>query len=282
MGRRRYKIIIEDEAHLSRVAQWRLRWWVLLPVVILILAALVALSVAIIMNTPLKQMLPGYLPPQERAATLDDLIKVDSLQRKYDVNEQYLSNLLNVLDTDRARGDSAKQAAMAVKETTDSLMPATGREKEFRAMMDERERYNLSILAPLAADGMIFEDPAPGYTFARGTEGDYMPRLIVPVGETVRTLLDGQVIDTHFSMNRGYSITLLHPNGFVTRWTHLGMPLVEEGEKVNSGQAIAPAYSGAGVAGNYVTLRMWRNSTPLVPYTILRGDRTLSPEAVMK
>ena len=282
MSRSRYKIIIEDEAHPNRLAQWKLRWWVVLPMVLIVLAALTALAVAIIMNTPLKQMLPGYLPPHERAATMDDLMKVDSLQRKYDVNEQYLNNLLTVLDIDRTEGDSVRQAALAVKATTDSLMPATSREKEFRAMIEERERYNLSILSPLAADGMIFEDPAPGYTFARGSEGDYTARLIIPVGESVRTLTDGLVIDTHFAMNQGYTMTILHPNGFVSSWSRLGQPLIEQGEKVSSGQAIAPTARGNGLNSNYVTLRIWRNSTPLVPYAILRGDRTLAPDAVMK
>ena len=129
-AKRTIRFNIEDEAHLQRIVSVRLRWWIAIPVCLAVLAAVVALAVVIIMYTPLKTTLPGYL--------------------------------LTVLDPDRATGDSVKWAEKTITASKDSLMPTSRREKEFRSKMDERERYNLSILAPLAADGMIFEEPAPG------------------------------------------------------------------------------------------------------------------------
>lgn len=267
---------IEDEAHLQRIVSVRLRWWAAIPLCLAVLAAVVALAVIIIMYTPLKTTLPGYLPPKERAATIQGLVKVDSLQRKYDVNQAYIDNLLTVLDPDRATGDSVKWAEKAITASKDSLMPTSRREKEFRSKMDERERYNLSILAPLAADGMIFEEPAPGYTFSHGCENSYTSRIIIPTGELIRTVMDGTVADIHFLPSTGYCMVIQHGNGFLSRWSRIGFPLVQEGETVAAGQVIAPTMSGSGRDASYVTLELWRNGTRLVPFAILKNERKLA------
>lgn len=272
MAKHRLRINIEDEAHLSRVASLKVRWWVVALCAVTALAITVAIAVAVIMFTSLKETLPGYLPPQERKATIGDLIKVDSLQRRYEMNEAYLNNIMNVLNTERAGGDSLKWAQSQVEQNRDSLLPTSQREKEFRAMMDERERYNLSILAPLAADGMIFESPAPGYSFAKGSEDAKAARLLIPSGEMIRTLTDGTVTGIYYIPSTGYSITIQHNNGFLTRWTHLGLPLVKENAPVAAGEVIAPTPAGTGRNAGYVVLEMWRNGTPLIPYSILRGE----------
>lgn len=268
----RYRLTVEDEAHLSRVVNVRLSPWLACSGVLLVLALLTMLAIAIIMYTPLKTLLPGYLPPQERQATMDDVLKVDSLQQLYEINESYLQNVLTLLDTDRSAGDSVKSASMTVKTSGDSLLTASRREKEFRQMMDERERFNLSILAPLAADGMVFRDPAPGYAFARGSENERVASVILPQNELVHSLTDGVVTDVHYSPAGGNVVIIQHANGFLSRWSRLGLPLVEEGQEVSAGEVIAPPNSGTGRTST-VTLEIWRNGTRLIPFNILRGER---------
>lgn len=266
----RYRLIIEDEAHLSRVFSRRLSSRGVVLAALGLLLCAVVLAVVIIIFTPLKHLLPGYLPPQERQATMEDVLKVDSLQRLYEINESYLQNIITLLDTDRPGGDSVKWAAMSVKTSGDSLLTASRREKEFRQMIDEREKFNLSILAPLASDGMLFSEPGPGYTFARGSESERVATIILPRGENVHTLLDGVVLDTHFSAGEGNVILIQHANGFISRWSRLGMPLVEEGRELSAGEAIARTSSGNGLNPT-VTLELWRNGTRLIPFNILRG-----------
>lgn len=270
-SRHKYIIKVEDESHLSNIASWRIRPWLVIILVPIVLAVVISSAVAVIMSTPLKNMLPGYMPPQERAATIDDLVKVDSLQRLYDMNEAYLANLKEVMDVDRRGGDSLQYAAKGVTADSDSLMPASQTELEFRKMMEKREKFNLSILAPLAADGMKFEDPAPGYAFAHGSEDERTATLIVPTPELIRALTDGLVIDVHYNPAEGYSVTMQHANGFLSRFRRLGLPLVVEGDEVPAGQVLAPTANGTGRNGAIIILEMWRNGTRLLPYHILRG-----------
>ena len=148
-AKRTIRFNIEDEAHLQRIVSVRLRWWTAIPVCLAALTAVVALAVVIIMYTPLKTTLPGYLPPKERAATIQDLIKVDSLQRKYDVNQAYIDNLLTVLDPDRATGDSVKWAEKTITASKDSLMPTSRREKSSAARWTSASGITSRYLRPL-------------------------------------------------------------------------------------------------------------------------------------
>ena len=267
----RYRLKLEDESHLQNVADVGVSLWGALGVVIIVLIAAVALAVAVIVFTPLRNFLPGYLPPQERAATMDDVLRVDSIRERADANEAYMQNLMTILDTDREGGDSLKWAQISVRSTGDSLMTDSQRERDFRRKIDEREKYNLSILAPLAADGMIFEDPAPGYAFARGSESQSLASVILPAAEMVRTVADGTVADVHFSPRGGYVVIIQHANGFLSRWSRLGLPLVEEGKEITAGDIIAPT-AGASGRNSTVTLEMWRNGTRLIPFNILHGE----------
>lgn len=268
----KYVLSLHDSAHLTRIWSLKLRWWVAIPALLLSLALLIGAAVAIIIYTPLKQTLPGYMPPKERKTTIDDLMKVDSMQHLYEINQAYLDNLLTVLDTERSGGDSLKWAALTVKQAGDSLMGTSTEEKKFRAMMDERERYNLSILAPMAAEGMMFQEPAPGYTFAHGSEKSMMAKILVPRAESLRNLADGYVLDVYFTPGESYVAIIQHSNGFISRWSHLGTPMVRKGENVVGGQALASTPASGGYDASYTLLEMWRNGTPLVPYNILRPE----------
>ena len=73
--RGRYILRLDDEAHLTTVVRRRVALWHVVLFLILAIALTVTLAVGVIMLTPLKSLLPGYMPPQERAATVDDLMK---------------------------------------------------------------------------------------------------------------------------------------------------------------------------------------------------------------
>lgn len=267
----RYILRLDDEAHLTTVVRRRVALWHVVLFLILAIALTVTLAVGVIMLTPLKSLLPGYMPPQERAATVDDLMKVDSLKNLYDRNEAYMANLRTVLNSDRTRGDSVRYATMAVTQTVDTLLPASKAELEFRQMMERKERFNLSVLAPLAADAMIFEDPAPGYAFRSGDEEERIPTLIIPGSRMVHTLTDGIVTDIHYDPAEGYAVSVQHANGFLSRFRRLGAPLVSEGEELSAGQVLAPLAKGTGRNAHLIYLEMWRNGKRLIPYHILRG-----------
>lgn len=269
----KYKLTLEDESHLTDVASVRLSLPALCAAGVLLLAAGLALAGSLIAFTPLRTLLPGYLKDSQRSATEEGLLRLDSLTAVYGVNQAYIDNCLRVLDTDRVPGDSAAVVPVSRELTSDSLMAATPREARFVSQMEERERFNVSVLAPLAADGVIFSPVAADAIFTSESKDNEEGVVVLPRDESVLCAADGAVIAVYYSgADRGYVALVQHARGFVTCYTHVGTPLVGVGDLVNAGQVLALGPQPDAGGKRFLTVRMWHNGLPVIPYKYIGAD----------
>lgn len=244
-----------------------------------LVAVALTLSGAIVMLTPLRTLLPGYMKESQRSATEEGLLRLDSLMDAYEEKSAYIDNFLRVTDTDRIPGDSSMMTPTERELTPDSLLTASNRERKFVSQMAEREKFNISVLAPLAADGITFSPAVPEGLFTSESQTDNLGVIIFPSDESIQCTADGSVIALYHSADdRGFVVTVQHPRGFITSYGGVGTPLVGIGDNVNAGQVIAlsPSPDSKGVRKIYV--RMWHNGLPLVPYDYLgnpAGRRSL-------
>ena len=162
LRKKRYRIVIEDESRLMEL--WSLKFTTLKAIIksFLILIASICLSIFLIAFTPISDLLPGYMKKNQRIDSIETLLKLDSLQNQYESNQLYLNNIATIFDTERTPSDSSSLTKQNPQVIEDTIMPTSQEELEFIKMMQEREKYNTSILAPLAAEGMIFTTPSAG------------------------------------------------------------------------------------------------------------------------
>ena len=265
--KKRYRLIVTDESRLQDVWSLRLttRRGILLSVGVVLAA--VVLAAVLIMVTPLRSLLPGYMKEHQRADFIEALLKLDSLQNEYDRNQAFLRNITLVFDTDRVPTDSASMTKPDSVNVVDTIMPTSVEEQEFIKMMKEREKYNASILAPLAAEGLLFTSPCPGAVISEQSHNSTKARIIIPASGAISSVTDGTVIDTHYDTSVGsYSITIQHPKGFLSKYSHIGQPIIAKGQSVIAGQRIASATLPTGKRLGYMTLEMWRNGEALIPH----------------
>lgn len=268
--RRRYLLTIEDESRLEGVG--RVRFTRLQAAAVLLGISLIigVLTVLIVVFTPLRHLLPGYMEEASRDNTIEYIMRLDSLQQAYNRNQAYLSNIATIFNTDRTPSDSTRLVANPNPMTPDSLLATSEQEKKFVRMMEEREKYNISILAPLAADGMVFQPVSDEAVISEDTRSASTARVIVAAGRPVCAIADGRVLDTYYSRrDGGYCVLIQHKRGFVSRLSRIGQPLVEPGDNLTAGQIVALPARGNGRDNTSVTLEMWRNGTVLIPATVL-------------
>lgn len=254
---------MEDEARLLKISNFRISLLQLVGLCIVVFAVMLGLAILIVMATPLHTMLPGYLKEEQRVNTVDTQLKVDSLNRVYELNQQYLANLQEVLDTGR-EVDTLAQREETPEFQEQSFLSQSAREKKFVRAMQQRERYNISVLAPLAAEGLQISDPVT-YAVADTTSSDgFTARYITTGGSVVMAVMEGRVADLHYDSSKGsYVVMLQHPKGFASRYSGIGTPLVEKDAFVMAGSAL-------GQGSREVSLQMWRNADPLIPSRILQ------------
>ena len=274
-----YKISIEDESHLRTLAEVKVSPLRIVAASLCAIILLIIIGGLLVMFTPLRGMLPGYMDNNQRVATEENLLRLDSLQEAYLANKNYIDNYLRVLDTDRIPSDSIQSAGHALSAVADSLLPAGERESRFTSLMEERERFNISVLAPLAADAMAFSPICSDGIFTAQSKQSEVGEVIMPEGESVRSIADGIAVDVHHSaIDGGYTLIVQHDRGFLSAYTGTGSPLVACGDALNSGQVIALAPAPDRHGDRRIGVMMWHNGLPLVPYQYVGLPLTSTPE----
>ncbi|MCI9053743.1 MAG: M23 family metallopeptidase [Muribaculaceae bacterium] len=245
-ARRRWRVEIINENTLSRLWSLRLsgiKVWLAGTAVVAAIASLIAM---IFMFTPLGKLLPGQLRGDLRAGYLEAALRIDSLQRVTREQEAFTRNIMAILSDSLSAGPATASNA-ATASTTDSLISASEAERRFVRQFEEEERFNLSVLSPIAAEGMIFEAPTasedgtgPVAAVYRGT--------VVGLTETAGTT----------------TLTIQHPNDFISVYSRLANAYVAKGDKVLAGQRIGAATSGAPVL-----FELWHGGSSLDPANYL-------------
>lgn len=263
---KKYRITIEDESRLRKVASVSARPVSLWIAGVGIFLLMLLISSVIIMATPLRTLLPGYLKQGARTAAEEGMLRIDSIRDAYNLNAQYLSNILTILDTDRTPTDSVSKSATPNELPPDSLLPASPREREFISQMKDREIYNVSVLAPIAGEQLQIYPVAAGAILSEGSANNLKVRILTPKENPVCAISDGRVLAVqNNSPEGGSSIVLQHDYGFATRYSHTGTPTIAPGAYVEGGAVIAHGATGGAVSPGYFFLEMWYDGSPISP-----------------
>ena len=230
-ARRRWRVEIINENTLTRAWSWRLsemKAWIAGGVLLASGASLIAM---LLIFTPLGDVVRGNLPKDLRGQYRDMALRVDSVSRVAKVNEAYTRNIVGIL-TDSISDDYAEVERTALAEnapTADSLMTASEAEKQFVQQFEARERFNLSVLSPIAAEGMIFDTPT---LTAAGTG---------PVSAIYR----GTVVGLSYDKDGRATVTVQHPNDFISSYGSLEDVYVDKGMKIVAGQRVGKSTTEA-------------------------------------
>ena len=268
----KFRITITDEAHLRTVADASFSPAALIIIGATCIMASLLLAGFIVMVTPLRTLLPGYLKEAQRSATEDNLMRLDSLSSAYEKNQAFIDNYLRVTDIERKPVDSIAVNAAALALAPDSLLPPSKRERQFNAAMEERERFNISVLAPLEADGMMFAPVSDQGVFTSASRASEKGEVLMPQGAPVCAIADGTVLAAYYSpAAHGYVTILLHARGFASSYSRLGSLMVSPGDIVNAGQAISLPPAPTATGKRTVEIMMWHNGMPVIPFSYVGG-----------
>lgn len=256
----RYRLDFIKENTLSRVWSVRMtrtRVWLVSGAIV---AATLALLWVVVAFTPLRQLLPGTLKGDLRARYVDTSMRLDSLEQAAAMNQAYLDNIRRIFEDEPV--EAAESTAPTV-DVTDSLLAASEAERQFVRSYEQEERFKLSVLAPIAAEGMVFSSPLPAMIPVKelapavGTKG---VSATMAVAAPVSAVYRGTVISVSVGSNGRSSVVVQHPNDFISVYNGLGDVFVEKGTKVEAAQRI-----GNVPAKEPLFFELWHKGTPLSP-----------------
>ncbi|MDR0824868.1 MAG: M23 family metallopeptidase [Prevotella sp.] len=265
----KYRLSVMNRNTLDEI--WTMNASIFHGAVLLLIFAffLITITSAIIIATPIRYYLPGYMDSEIREKALRSAIRVDSLQQQLNYQEAYINNLKNVFNG-VVDIDSVKiQDTISVSET-DPLLMRSKAEKSFIERYEEEERYNLSVISQATVspmEGVVFFKPLRGLVVNKFSPSNNRYGITLKVGaqETVSSVLDGTVVFSGYDLNAGYTIQIQHKNGFISIYKNNTTLLKKSGDKVQTGEAIAVVGGKDNPADSLSEFELWYKGNPVNP-----------------
>lgn len=265
----KYKLSFFNEGTLEEV--WSFRISGLFAILTLLLYALFLISITslIIIKTPIRNYLPGYLDVEVRKDIMQNALRADSLERMIAIQSLYLDNIVGILSGTTPL-DSIREIDSLAQANVNYKIPRGKNESEFVVGFEEEEKYNLTVLNPnpVPTDGVFFYKPVNGIVSANYEVDSkhYGVDIVTVPQESVLATLDGTVVYAGFDPQYGNVIQVQHRNGFLSIYKHNELLLKEVGNQVVAGEAIAiVGDTGSLSTGPHLHFELWFKGLPVNP-----------------
>lgn len=241
----KYRLSATNENTLEEI--WRIRASLFSGGILVLLFALFLITITsiIIIATPIRYYLPGYMDAEIRDKALRTAIRYDSLDRQMKYQEVYVDNIRKILsgEIDLDSISNPTPDTISLSENDPSLKKSETEENYVRRY-EEDEKYNLSILpssvnAP--KEGTIFYKPVKGSIIKKYNPslGVFGIDIKISERETISATLEGTIIYAGYDISNGYMLQIQHRNGFISIYKQADSLLKSKGDQVKSGEAIA-------------------------------------------
>jgi lipoprotein NlpD len=265
----KYKLVFYNESTLEEVWSFRLSQLSAFITFVMIAFSLITVTSLVIIKTPIRNYLPGYLDIEVRNEIIQNALRADSLELMLNRQARYLTNVSAIL-TGTMTVDSIHRSDSLAFMTADYDIPRTENEERFAAVFEEEEKYNLTTLNPnaIVTEGIFFYKPVNGiisshYDFEKRHWG---VDLVAGMRESVLATLDGIVVYTGFDQEYGNVISLQHKNGFISIYKHNEVVLKGVGDQVVAGEAIAlVGNTGELSTGPHLHFELWYKGVSVNP-----------------
>lgn len=274
------RVIVMDEEGLEQPRQYRVVPRTLLGMAALGGLALSLLVVALVVFTPLRELIPGYGTDVMRQGARLNALRVVALQDSLAMQQRYMNQLRQLMmgevDTtalfQEGTVDPEQELPVSEEATGVSVTPRSQNWADHQQpalpishmpirpevpvrVASAETRYLPSVQLPVVP-------PVNGF-FTRGFDartGHYAIDIAVEEGTMVRSIGDGYVILADWTYEGGYAIAVQHADGYVSVYKHNQRLLKRVGDRVRAREAIAMSgNSGEISSGPHLHFELWHN-----------------------
>ena len=270
----KYKLSVINETSYEEVFNFRLSQLHVLTALSVLAVILVVLTILLIAFTDLREFIPGYPDGNMRQMIAQNALRVDSLENELLKRDRFFKSIRLVLnggDTtslERSREDTARYRNDTIR------FQISEQENEFRAAIEERERFNLSLgMKEQNHDYYLFFPPVEGIVTQSFDEKKrhYGTDIVAKANAKVAAVLDGVVIFTDWTVKTGYVIQVQHTNDLISVYKHNSILLKKQGDYVRAGEVLGVVgNTGEESSGPHLHFELWRAGNPLNPENFIK------------
>ena len=222
----------------------------------------------IIYFTPLKEYLRGYTSTELRASSLNNAIKLDSLEVLYLIQNNYISSLKKLLAGEIDFEDLSKDSLLEAYSTNDlDLVNINAEDSILRAIVEEEDKYNPTNINIDQLSVVLFK-PANGGISSEFSlqEKHFGVDITLPENSAVSSVSDGRVLFAEWTSETGFVIIIEHLNGLTSVYKHNSSLSKTQGEYVRRGEVIGfSGNTGELTSGPHLHFELWFEGDPVDP-----------------
>lgn len=232
-----------------------------------------------ISKTVLRQWFdPVYMESENTAKimALSDL--VDSLSNTVRQKDNYLSNIQRVIDGDNDFDPFLLEDTATLEEARrpESFEPS----EATKSILEEFKGMPLDFTGQIEVSNntfieIFFFSPIKGViTSVFAPQNDHFGvDIVAKENEPVKTIADGTVILSTWTLDTGYIIGIQHSNELISIYKHNSVLLREIGDVVRGGEIISIiGNTGELTSGQHLHFELWYKGSPLNPQEFITFD----------
>lgn len=269
-----YRLVLIKEDTLEEVGSYRLTW---LNVYILISSAIVLTSLlvlALIFYTPLKRLVPGYGNIEENREYMELYKQVKALEEEVAAQQLYAERFRTMIlggTTDSLAGELSTaddRYEPSVPREPASLNISLDADQEPTASFPEETTVKSNLTSGIDIDYLYMIPPVKGPVSAgyNSDEGHFGIDVLAPRNTPIKSILDGYVITSDWTLETGNTIGIQHANNIVSFYKHNARNLKQLGSFVKAGEAVAIiGNTGEQSSGPHLHFELWVDGKPVDP-----------------
>ncbi len=270
--RNRYRMVLFNETTFEERFSFRISR---IQVIIFLLSmgiTFVALTFFIIAYTPLKEYIPGYPNIQQKKELYHLNRLADSLMADAKQKALYIQNIKRIIE-DKEPVSPPPEPAGNTKNYDTITDRRSVEDSLLRVSFENQTRFNLFPKSEGYSENVEiykqnFFKPLNGIITAKFAplEKHFGIDIVAPHNDAVKSVLDGTVILSAWTLETGYVIAIQHAGNLISVYKHNAVLLKHEGDLVKAGEPVAIAgNSGEITSGPHLHFELWYNGKPVNP-----------------
>ena len=268
-----YKVVVSSEDTFEEKFAFKASKINVFVLMLVYSVILISFTISIVFFTQLRELVPGYSSSDllNRAIYLTQ--KTDSLERQIELNNKFYKSIEDVLSgkTDEfIERDNIPIDSGLNDKNLFSISP-NSEDSILRNYVDSQDKFNLTI-NELVIENKMFFSPIKGditQTF-NFEENHFAIDIAADIGTPVKSILDGKILFSEWSVDTGHVIIVDHGDNIVSVYKHNSKSLKEQNDFVQAGEVIAySGNQGSLSSGPHLHFELWKNGTPIDPEPLL-------------
>ena len=268
-----YKVVVSSEDTFEEKLSFKANKINAFIIMLLYSIILIAFTISIVFFTQLREMVPGYSSSDLLNRAIYLTKKTDSLEQQIALNNKFYKSIEDVLSGNVDEFISRNELSIDSNLINPDIFTISPNLQDsiLRQYVENEDKFNLTN-NELVIENKMFFSPIKGeitqsFNF---NENHFAIDIAADIGTPVKSVLDGKIIFSEWSLETGYVVVIDHGENIISVYKHNSKTLKEQNDFVQAGEVIA--YSGNQgnlSSGPHLHFELWKNGTPIDPEPLL-------------